>query len=751
MAIVEGRVASIIHSSDSFVILVFDAVEPETKTIKVTGHLHGLVQVRPDVPLRLVGDWVVHPKYGRQFTFTRWSPWAETTYDVEKFLHECVEGFSDKSIASLVARTFGLSAFDVLTDDPDEIRKLSSQGSVLRLALDRCIVGWASCQSVNGLASIFRDFSLNQELVQTAFKEFGPNAVNIISQNPYRLVVIEGFSFSHADRIANRLKVPQDDVRRMEGAILWALRFEARNGHLCVRTGDIGKVLSTVLSAEILETFGDPSTIQSRLLKAIDSLSKAQAVVVDPSIGVYLPSLYKYERESASKLVDFMHSSPIDLDLDKFLDGYEKSQSIKLSEAQRDAVHKLVEHKVLILTGLPGTGKTLLTKAFVRMFREAGLSCMLMAPTGIAAKRLAFMVGSEAFTVHRALKYDGRLWGHNNLNKLTVDAVIIDEASMLDQELFYRALDALHSDTRLILIGDDAQLPSVGPGNVLRELIGCSCVPHVRLTRIFRQSERSEIIIASHKIQQGLSPLNFESNFSSEFQFVAVDDEEKIVELIVSMAEKLKGRDANFQVLSPKYEGIVGVNNLNERLRERLNPPGGQHEWKIKDLCVRVGDRLMVIQNNYPLNVYNGDMCKLVAVNRDDLAVRVHGIVDGGDSLVNIPKKDASKMLKLAYAITAHKSQGEEFGTIIMPIVKSQGWMLQRNLFYTAVTRARSKVWLLGDPMAVQRAIENDKVIQRNTVLSASILSNAARVGVIALHGRPTDERTEESTSEVVL
>jgi exodeoxyribonuclease V alpha subunit len=384
-------------------------------------------------------------------------------------------------------------------------------------------------------------------------------------------------------------------------------------------------------------------------------------------------------------------------------------------------------------------------KAFVRLFRATGISYLLMAPTGIAAKRLASVTGSDAATIHRTFGYNGHDWSFNSYRKFSIGAVIVDEMSMVDQELFYRLLDALHPSTMVVLVGDDAQLPSVGPGNVLRELIACEAIPHVRLTQIFRQAQRSEIVLASHRINRGeMLALDAPRSADSDFQFVNCPDENIACDLVVKMAEKLKARDANFQVLAPKYDGILGVTNLNERLREALNPDVGNAEWKAGRIHFRLNDRVMIIKNDYDLNVYNGDMGKLVGIGRDDLLVKIHGI-DNINMQVRMSKDKAVEMLRLAYAITVHKSQGSEFDTIILPLVRSHGRMRQRNLFYTAVTRAKKKCWLLGEPFSVQYAIANDKVVQRNTAFGAAV-STALRQasGVFGGHVR-TDEGASES------
>lgn len=400
---------------------------------------------------------------------------------------------------------------------------------------------------------------------------------------------------------------------------------------------------------------------------------------------------------------------------------------------------------MLVLTGLPGTGKTTAVRAIVRFFEEARLNFSLMAPTGIAAKRLAAVAGHSASTVHRALHFDGTAWGYSQSNRFITDAVIVDEMSMVDQELFYRLLSALRPGTRLVLVGDDAQLPSVGPGNVLRELIACPDVPSVRLSQIFRQSEQGEIVGSSHRINRGETPELVDPKEDTEFKFVRMSDEERVVTFIVEMASKLKARNANFQVLSPKYDGTVGVNNLNERLRDRLNPPG-QKEWRRGDQHFRLGDRLMVIRNDYKRSVYNGDVGKLVDIGRDTLLVKIHG-VDGLDMEVEFTEEAAEDKLRLAYAITVHKSQGSEFDTILLPIVREQGRMLQRNLLYTAITRAKKRVWLLGEESAMVKAIANDKVVQRNTALSKAI-SELVRAGVGLGDGRPEEAGRPDGGAE---
>jgi exodeoxyribonuclease V alpha subunit len=720
MAYIEGHIDHVIHQTPEGYFVLAVAVHDtdfavRDKIAKVSGHLCGLKMLRNGITLRITGEWVSHPKWGRQLKPSGWDPWATTNMARVRFLNECIEGFDDADLTNRLVEEFGHEVFDALSDTK-RCQAIMAEGDSRQAQLSMMLLHWRTSRTLLELSRFLQAYGMGPESVKDIYYRFGHDVIEIISKNPYRLTAVDGFPFERADRIASRLGIPRDDPRRVEGIILWILRMEGRQGHLYVRRNDLPNLLRDMIATEQIDPF-QIDNLHEALQASVVQLAEAGVVTVDPSVGIYLPEYFLYERGSARKLSAFLTPSELQVDLDVFLSEYQSGNQIELSDAQRDAVRKLVEHRVLVLTGLPGTGKTTVIRALVSVFKRAKLSFSLMAPTGIAAKRLESVTGEKAMTIHRTLGFNGAAWNYHGGFKFGVGAVIVDEMSMVDQELFYRVLDALHPSTMVVLVGDDAQLPSVGPGNVLRELVQCKDIPDVRLTQIFRQAATSDIVVASHKINQGKSPLAEVKNNASEFQFAQMSDESVIVDFIVEAAAKLKGRDANFQVLSPKYDGDVGVNNLNDRLRERLNPEGAQKEWKAGKFHVREGDRLMVVKNDYKLNIYNGDMGKLLTINRDDLLVKIHGIGAGSiDTHVNIPKTNAMNVLKLAYAITVHKSQGSEFDTVILPITRSQGRMLQRNLFYTAVTRARKKVWLLGDAMSVLKAIANDKVVQRNTV-----------------------------------
>jgi exodeoxyribonuclease V alpha subunit len=727
MGCLRGRVERVFYNSGTFRIFLFRILESDTdashrhlRSTKVSGHLFGISELTPGVVLEVSGEWGRHQKYGVQFKVQSWQPWSRNAGEAQVFLGACIKLFDNWALLQKATQRFGVGIYDALMNG--EILEIASD-DIERDSLIKAQTDWKKARGLSALADLLQKNGLGPSLVAEVFQHFGLEAVKIISDNPYCLMEIDGFPFFRADLLAASQGIGLEDIRRIKGGVLWTIREQVRQeGHLFVREGDIPLLMDALAKRYSVALFSTAVTdLFSSVIKAVDELEKSGTLIIDPDVGAYTPDMYFYEREAAKILSNFLEKTDLVVDLDVFLQNYEVANNIKLSDLQREAVETLIVNRVLVVTGAPGTGKTTLIRAFVHLFRQLQISCRLMAPTGIAAKRLANVTETDAQTIHRALRYDGFQWGHDRLYPLHTQAIIVDEFSMVDQELFYRLLVALKPNTMIVLVGDDAQLPSVGPGNVLRELLACKNLPCVRLEHVFRQAETSDIVLAAHKIRRGGTPLDLPKKEETEFQFVPITDETRIAELIVKMAAKLKLRDANFQVLSPKYEGTVGVNNLNSLLRDELNPDTGQPSYVLPDCQVRVGDRLMIIKNNYKLNVYNGDIGELIGIEKNFLTLRIHGIGRMPDVEVDISTEEVGVMLKLAYAVTVHRCQGEEFETVILPLVRTQGRMLQRNLFYTAITRARKKVWLLGDVDAVLKAVANDKVIQRNTVLRSLI------------------------------
>lgn len=721
MITLEGKVAAIPYNRDDYYVLHLEVNDGDTDSFRIVtaaGSFYGLRQIRSGVQLNFLGTWKKHPKFGRQFQVSSWEPPASNLAQIELFLNVCVPGWVNSTLVKIVVSQFGLDTFKVLSTDPAKVLNCLAVGSLEAEQLQQAVLGWEQALACRDLSTLLKTGGLGSVEIQAALIRFGAEAPKVIKENPFRLMEIQGLDFAKVDRLAMALGGKLNDPRRIEGGILWALQEASRNGHLYLRRVELLEQMGALARDRQVLPFPQQPEV---LNKAVQTLVARKALVLEPSAGIYLPSMFQYERDSAKMLSELLSPSTINIDLKPFLEEYQRSNRMELSEAQQEGVKKLAENRVLVLTGLPGTGKTTAVRALVRLFEESRVTFALMAPTGIAAKRLAAVTSHDASTIHRALKYDGLNWGHGIHNKYVVDAVIVDEVSMVDQELLYRLLTALRPDTILVLVGDDAQLPSVGPGNVLRELVACQSVPSVKLTQIFRQSVKGDIVQNSHKIHKG-ETLSFSDPLASaEFKFIRSSDSAWILKSIVETAVKHKEKDNNFQVLAPKYEGIVGVDNLNLKLREALNPEGPK-EWEGGGQRFRVGDRVMVVQNDYKLNVYNGDVGKLVYITHNTLVVRIHGAgAKDLDMEVAFPVELAAERLRLAYAITVHKCQGNEFDHIIMPIVKTQGRMLQRNLLYTAVTRARKCVWLFGEEAAVTQAVNNNHVIRRNTMFGQAI------------------------------
>ena len=720
---IRGRVTKVLHQNGTYHVLSFH-IEEQTgygnalgKNSSATGHLFG-IQVHAGTNLELEGEVVKHPKYGLQFRIKTWHPWGKDFYAIRSFLTDSVPVFRDHNLLQLALDTVGLDLYQILEEG--RLADIGRDEGETR-SFEWVQREWIQARGIANLAEALEEYKLGSNVIAAVYLKFGLDAVDILQENPYRLIELD-LAFKRADIIAMQRGMSIADPRRIAAAVLWSIRQQVKQqGHLFVRPGDLVGLMASFGTQEGVPGFPTEG-LEAAIQVALKELESNQAVRIEPGTGVYLRDMFEFERGSARMLSEMLRPSDLKIDLELFLDNYQMANDITLSDRQRDAVIKLMTHRALVVTGAPGTGKTTLVKTFVHLFRTLGVTHALMAPTGIAAKRLSNVTESPASTIHRALKYDGFTWGVTEANPLEVGAVIVDELSMVDQELFYRLLSGLEPTTMLVLVGDDAQLPSVGPGNVLRELLACKTVPMVRLEHVFRQSETSDIVLAAHQIRKGSSPLNLPAKEQTEFRFLRVSSEDTIADMIVKLATTLKEKErGSFQVMSPKYEGPVGVNTLNERLRDALNPDLQQPSYELYDTHVREGDRLMVIKNNYKLNIYNGDIGKLIHIAPDSLRLRIHGLGNTPDVEVSIPKAEADAMLKLAYAVTVHRCQGEEFDTVILPLVRSQGRMLQRNLFYTAITRARGTVWLIGEEDAILRAVANDKVVQRNTVLRSVI------------------------------
>lgn len=730
----------------------------------------GQITIRGDVPGLKIGVgtwfgwegvWDDHPQYGRQIRITR-APIIKSDWDADTCEKVLVSHGIGPTVASSLKTHFGNELSKALLD-PEKIREAPGLTKFTALHVHS---RWQAARSHFLALDFLNDLGLPQGRIRQVWSHFGDSAQEVLSSDPWSLVQIDGFSFHEADSVATRLHLDcsAENPKRLFGAVLYAARSGKGFGHLFATSGEL---LGAVRGM-------DPGFADADIAKAIKSASDSGLLVLDRTTqpgmtAIYDPWSYRMEADSAQMLMERARDAVLNADQEsaciKALAIDDATGALSLRDAVRSAlarlgsvggvslselqvqgvVHALTE-PVSVISGLPGTGKTTSLRMAVLLLQEAGIPFLLLAPTGIAAKRIASVTGAPASTIHRAFKASGGSdesrestyagvvgdgdnsgatsdgqgedWGFGPGNPHPAQVVVVDESSMIDQHLLYRILVCTRKDARLVFVGDAAQLPSVGPGNVLRDLIASGIFPTVALTEIFRQADTSPIIHAAHDVYRGEVP---EAPVGSDFALLEVSDEDKVADLVCSIASKLYEQRRNFQVLSPRHAGAVGVTTLNSRLRELLNPKQPTlREMKLGSDTLREDDRIMVVKNDYKLGVFNGDVGKLVSIDRKskEVEIKVHGppVLH-----VKIPFAKVPTVLRLAYAVTVHKCQGLEYDCIVMPVVNSFAHQLQRNLFYTAITRARSKVVLIGTRSAVVRAVANERESARNTLLAARL------------------------------
>lgn len=552
--------------------------------------------------------------------------------------------------------------------------------------------------------------------------------VDQIIENPYVLLDLEGLTFKKLDKVATEIiGIPANSPLRYKALVHHQLANESfRNGHLY-----------TMLDKFINSDF-EVSISKNSLKEYLKELILEGKIILEGK-KLYTSIHYNAEKQSAAIIARLINESSRHLffegiKIDEFIEGYERIQTesinsgewknlkwsdkkFSLSDEQKIGIKNFFDNNFSIITGLPGTGKTTLTKALVDISVSRNLKISLLAPTGIAAKRMSVTCGYPASTIHKELGFDGVSWGKSADNPMDADIIIVDEFSMVDQILLWKLLSALpKKEFIIVFVGDSAQLPSVGPGNVLRELTQSEKIPHVSLTKIFRQEDTSDIVLNSHRINQGNTSL---VNTKKDFVFMEIPEEEAVLKQILKIVDVLK--DKNYQILSPTYKGVLGVSNLNRTLQNALNPNFDESkEFKTEICTFREDDQVMVIKNDYQNEVYNGERGILTNINNKNRKLEIY--IEG--RTIEYTFRDAYAMLALDYARTIHKSQSQEYDYVILPYVNYFSVQLQRNLLYTAVTRAKKKVFILGHQKALYRSIQNNNVTKRNTIFSSRILTH---------------------------
>ena len=659
--------------------------------------------------LSLEGIWKMDARYGRQFSVEKFEETLPATvYGIEKYLGSgLVKGVGPK-FAKRIVEKFGKDTLDIIENTPDKLLTVQGIGKV---RVDRIKTSWQEQKEIKNIMLFLQSHEVSTSHATKIFKTYGSESIAIVKENPYRLADdIWGIGFKTADSIAQKMGIDKGKFVRLRSGIFYTLNKLAEAGH-CYATREqlIGK------ARELLEVE------DAELEITLDEMIRTNDVIRDVAgeqEAVYLPPYYFSESGCAKRLFRLMSCrEKKSEDAEEILKKVAASSEITYDEIQWQAVKTAISSKVMVLTGGPGTGKTTTTLGIISAYKQAGCQIILAAPTGRAARRMSEATGMEAKTIHRLLEYkppEG--YQKNEEHPLEGDVLILDECSMIDIMLMYNLLKALPEQMSLILVGDIDQLPSVGAGNVLRDIIDSGCVPVVRLTRIFRQAQGSRIIMNAHRINKGES-IDMRGGKDSDFFFVTKESNQEVVDTISQYCRtnlpKYYHVDPlqDIQVLTPMQRGECGAVNLNQVLQEAMNPSKiflrrGGTQYRLKD-------KVMQIRNDYDKEVFNGDIGTITKVDMEERELTV--LFDEREVIYDVTELDE---LTLAYAVTIHKSQGSEYPIVVMPFTMSHFVMLQRNLLYTGVTRAKKILVLVGEKKAVYYAIKNETTTGRNTMLA---------------------------------
>lgn len=697
---IEGAVERIVYESPETGFFV-GRLQEAGKT-GLTTFVGNLMAVSPGETIRITGHWVDDKKFGRQVRVISYQTVVPSTIDgIEKYLASGLIRGIGPVYAKRLIDAFGVETLRVIDEEPEKLRKVEGIG---RKRAEEIRNAWAEQKAIQSIMLFLQGHGIGVGQAVKIYKRYGDGAVAVLRENPYRLAEdISGIGFQGADAIAQKLGIDREAPQRLRGGIHFTLHRSMSDGHTFLpREVLLGE------SARLLE-------VSRELLPEHLERLVAEKKIVREDDAYYIPELYGNETGCDRYLKRLLTFSveKIPIQIDKAIAWVQKTQEIELSAEQREAIRMACTEKVMVVTGGPGTGKTTLINCLIAIFEYKEQDVKLAAPTGRAAKRMEEATDHDAKTIHRLLEFspNSQSFSCDENNPLVGDLFIIDECSMIDTPLTNALLRAIPPHARLFLVGDIDQLPSVGPGNVLTDIISSGVVPTVRLKTVFRQAAQSGIVANAHRINRGEEPVFNTEDFFMVERHDPKKAVETVVELVSSRIPNKFGLDAvkDIQVLAPVHRGEAGVSNLNEALQAALNPDGEPIGRK----AFRVGDKVMQLRNNYELDVYNGD----VGVIRMADETAQEAEVQFDDRVVLYPFEDLDN-LGLAYAATIHKSQGSEYPAVVMPLLPQHYIMLQRNVLYTGVTRGKRLVVIVGSPKAVSRAVRTAEAVRRNTRLS---------------------------------
>jgi len=724
MTTLDGRIHHITyHNADNRFTVARLVMDQSRTPVTVVGPMPSPVAGEN---VRLTGRWTTHHRYGEQFRIESVESRLPATIEgIKNYLTAgVIKGIGEAAAANIVKK-FGTATFDVIETAPEKLMDVDGIGAAKASAIHE---QWRSMQAFRQIMAFLQQNGVSGVYAEKIFNLYGHAAIDLIRESPYRLCEdIGGIGFAIADRIAINEGMDPDTPQRASAFVRHLLKEAAAEGHVFLFENDLIDHAGRLFEIS-------PEDIQA----AIDALAEAGDVAIDDmpetdtSRRIYSKSLFDAEAAIASRLsaLASLPAAPLPMTADQLLERILASLLVKLTEEQRSTLEIILTQRVVIITGGPGTGKTTLIRAISAVFKELGKRICLAAPTGRAARRLAELSRIPAHTIHKLLEYNlaDNFFGRHQDNPIDADAIIVDEASMVDAPLMYHLLNAVSLSSRLIIVGDAFQLPPVGPGNILADLINSGSLPVCELTEIFRQAAESRITLNAHRVRNGefpaFDPFDEKTPENGEFYFLAESDSEVIVNTICRLcAEALPknfGVDPlkSIQVLSPMHKGVVGTINLNQKLQAALNP--GKNP--IGGTGFRPGDKVMNLRNNYQKEVYNGDIGTILTIDPGGSGVTI----DFYGRWVEYALEETDD-LTLGYAISVHKSQGSEYPVVILPLITRHYVMLQRNLVYTAITRAQSLVILLGSQKALSIALGNNKPERRLSGLSERLRSLAAQ------------------------
>ena len=681
--------------------------------------------IHPGQQVCLQGTWVMHAKFGRQFDASSCvMRLPESVNGLKKYLGSGLIKGIGKVYAEKLVDYFGAQVLEVIDKTPQRLKEV---GGIGHKRLEQIIVAWHDQKEISTLMVFLQDKEVSSSHALKIYKKYGKESIALVTENPYRLAEeIWGIGFKTADSIALKMGVEKNSIKRIKSGMLFALSEISTKGHLYSILEDLKKEMVTLL--ELVQEESQP-LLKTALHELYDH-DKIKLISHEEKHYVTLSKYYFSEKAVASKLKTLLERQSETLfNLDEVYKKISRDHGkiICLNEDQQLGIMTSIQHKVTVITGGPGTGKTTLIKKMLEVLDDNSLTYRLAAPTGRAAKRIMEGTGRQAVTLHRLLEFDVSTMGftHNEQNALKLDFLIIDEASMVDIFLAYALLRAVPLNAHVLFIGDCDQLPSVGAGNFLNDMIESGKIPTVRLTQIFRQAQDSMIIINAHRINKGEFPVSFLPDARKDFFFIKEEKPELVIDhlrkIFSHTLPKFGISNEDTALLVPMNRGIVGTIKLNQDLQAMLNPDPNLRSLQFGGTVFKVCDKVMQIRNNYDKLVFNGDCGSIDDIDQENRVIKVRFI----ERMVEYEFNELNELV-LAYALSIHKSQGSEYSAVIVPIFMQHFMLLQRNLIYTAITRAKKLCIFIGQPQAVGMAVTNNKTTRRITFLQQYLNSDLA-------------------------